>query len=282
MIDLHCHSSASDGMYEPEELVKKAHDEGIKVLALTDHDTVDGLDQAKKTADKLNMIFVPGIELNIDWPKGEFHLLGLNFQKESKSLSEIITFLKNDRMERNLYILEKMNEHGIRCSLDDIKKISGDAVIGRPHFAQYLLEIKKVRTRQQAFDKYLSFGKPFYVKRTGVNLDEAIVAICESGGIPVIAHPLSLYLSWGKIEDVLQNLFERGVQGLEAWHPGARFVDCQRLEKMARKIGFFITAGSDFHGEKIRSDRKLGFTAGGKKIDDKFWTDELKKAIEKQ
>ena len=115
-----------------------------------------------------------------------------------------------------------------------------------------------------------------YVERTGANLDESIVAIKESGGVPVIAHPMSLYLSWGKLPDQLINFYERGVLGMEAFHPGARVTECLRLEERAKKIGFFITAGSDFHGEKIRADRKLGHTCGNKKIEERFWLEELK------
>ena len=108
-----------------------------------------------------------------------------------------------------------------------------------------------------------------------MNLDVAIQAIKDSEGIPVLAHPLSLYVSWGKIEGVLTDLKERGICGLEAWHSGVRLSEAKRLEELARKLGFFVTAGSDFHGEKVRADRKIGHTAGGLKIDSRFWQDEL-------
>ena len=111
--------------------------------------------------------------------------------------------------------------------------------------------------------------------KIGMNLDVAIQAIKDSEGIPVLAHPLSLYVSWGKIEGVLTDLKERGICGLEAWHSGVRLSEAKRLEELARKLGFFVTAGSDFHGEKVRADRKIGHTAGGLKIDSRFWQDEL-------
>ena len=110
-------------------------------------------------------------------------------------------------------------------------------------------------------------------------LDEAVYAIKSSGGVPVIAHPLSLYISWGKIGPALQDVYNRGVQGLEAWHSGVRVTDALRLEELARKTGFFVTAGSDFHGEAVRADRRLGHTAGGRKIDDRFWEQELQPAL---
>jgi hypothetical protein len=146
-----------------------------------------------------------------------------------------------------------------------------DTVLGRPHFAAELVKKKVVKTRQQAFDRFLAKGRPWYVPRVGSGLDEAIVAIKDSGGVPVVAHPMSLYLSWGKLPDALQDFYERGVMGIEAFHPGARVTECLRLEELGRKIGYFITAGSDFHGEKIRADRKLGHTCGGRKIEDEIW-----------
>lgn len=279
MIDLHTHSNISDGIYSPSQLIKKAKENNIEVLALTDHDTIEGLEEAKKTADTCNITFVPGIEISIEWPTGEFHLLGLGLKTISRELNEVVDFLKTDRENRNFQIIQKMNDSNIPCTMDDIKKIAQNGSIGRPHFAQYLVDIKKVKNRQLAFDKYLAKGRPFYVKHNGANLDVAINAIKSSGGTPVIAHPLSLYLSWGKIQNTLEDLFSRGIEGLEAWHSGIRVVEAQRLEVIAKKIGFFVTAGSDFHGETIRRDRKLGHTAGGFAIDNRFWTEELSKFI---
>lgn len=281
MIDLHTHTTASDGMYSPAELVNKAFNSGLSVLAISDHDTIDGLKEGAEEAEKLGITFIPGIEINIDWPTGEFHLLGLGLKEPSKELSSLIKVLQEDRVQRNNNIIEKMRSDGINITLEDIKKIAQGGSIGRPHFAEYLVQQKKVKNRQAAFDNYLGKGRPYYIKHSGVNIDEAINAINLSGGIPIIAHPLSLYVSWGKIRPVLEDLFKRGIEGLEAWHPGARVVECQRLEEMAKEIGFFITAASDFHGEKVRADRKLGHTAGNKKIDDRFWFDELLPALKK-
>ena len=168
-----------------------------------------------------------------------------------------------------------MNESGVQITLEDLENMYPNQTLGRPHFAGYLVSHHVVKTRQQAFDQFLAKGRPWYFDRTGADLDDAVAAIKESDGVPVIAHPLSLYVSWGRIEPVLTDIHARGVEGLEAWHPGARVVECRRLEELGRKIGFFITAGSDFHGEKIRADRKVGRTSGGIKIEDRFWTDEL-------
>jgi 3',5'-nucleoside bisphosphate phosphatase len=275
MIDLHTHTSASDGQYSPAELVQKAAENGVSVLAVTDHDTVAGLAEAAQSAENAGITFVPGIELNIEWPTGEFHLLGLGLAHISPSLQEIIACLQKNREERNLAMIAKMKDDGIDASYEELQELFPGRPIGRPHFAAYLVEKKLVRNRQQAFDKYLANGRKWYIDRVGANLDESVQAVTDSGGVPVIAHPLSLYLSWGRMDDVIEDIHSRGVEGLEAYHPGAREVDCDRLEKLARAHHFFITAGSDFHGEEIRADRKIGHTCGGRKIDDKFYYDEL-------
>ena len=271
MIDLHVHTTASDGQYTPSQIIEFAHDKNIGVIAITDHDTVAGIDEGRKAAKKLGVTFVPGTELNISFPTGEFHLLGLGFKQISPSLTILLDNLVKNRELRNVQIIEKMREGGVDITLEEMQADFPDTVLGRPHFAAELVKKKVVKTRQQAFDRYLAKGRPWYVQRVGSNLDEAIVTIKESGGVPVIAHPMSLYLSWGKLPDALQDFYERGVMGLEAFHPGARVTECLRLEELGRKIGYFITAGSDFHGEKIRADRKLGHTCGGRKIEDDVW-----------
>ena len=278
MIDLHVHTTASDGQYAPSLLIETAYEKKLKAIAITDHDTIDGLKEGQKAAKKFGIDFVPGVELNINNTNGEFHLLGLGLKKTSDSLKEILSNLILNRDKRNEEIIYKMNQDGVDLTLDEIHADFPDTVIGRPHFAAELVKKGVVKTRQQAFDIYLARGRKWFCDKVGSNLDEAIVAIKESGGVPVIAHPMSLYLSWGKLPDVLKNYFDRGVMGLEAFHPGARVTECLRLEELGRKIGFFITAGSDFHGEKIRADRKLGHTCGDKKIDDAYY-EELKKIL---
>ena len=271
MIDLHVHTTASDGQYSPSQIIEAAQNKNISVIAITDHDTVAGIEEGAQAAKKAGITFVPGTELNINFPTGEFHLLGLGFKRISPSLTSLLDTLVKNRGLRNVQIIEKMRAEGVDISLEEMQTDFPDTVLGRPHFAAELVKKKVVKTRQQAFDRYLAKGRPWYVQRVGSNLDEAIVAIKESGGVPVVAHPMSLYLSWGKLPDVLKDFYDRGVMGLEAFHPGARVTECLRLEELGQKIGFFITAGSDFHGEKIRADRKLGYTCGGKKIDDEIW-----------
>lgn len=279
MIDLHVHTTASDGQYTPAQIIEKASEKNIKVIAITDHDSFAGVNEAMTAGEKLGVKVIPGIELNISFPTREFHLLGLGINNPSDSLKCIVENVIKYRNERNQAIISKMNEDGVQITLDELLTDFPNTVIGRPHFAAELVKHGVVKTRQQAFDQYLARGRKWYTPRICTNLDEAIVAIRESGGVPVVAHPMSLYLSWGKLPDMLKDCYDKGVAGIEAFHPGARVTECLRLEELGRKIGFIITAGSDFHGEKIRADRKLGHTCGGKKIDDKYYFEELLKVL---
>lgn len=275
MIDLHVHTTASDGQYTPTEIINKAIEKNIKAIAITDHDTVAGIEEAKIAAKDKEITLVPGIELNINGSPGEFHLLGLGLKETSSSLQTVLENVIKNRNIRNENIIQKMKDDSISINIEEFYSEFPNTIIGRPHFAAMLVKKGIVKTRQQAFDQYLARGKKWYCDRVGTNLDEAIVAITDSGGIPVLAHPMSLYLSWGKMPEMFQQYFEQGIQGMEAYHPGARVTECLRLEELGRKLGFFITAGSDFHGEKIRTDRRLGHTCGGKKIDDKYFFEEL-------
>ncbi len=270
MIDFHVHTTASDGQYSPTEIIKLAKEKNLTAMAITDHDTVSGLAEGEKAAREEGLRFIRGTELNIQWPTGEFHLLGLGLKEISPSLEEIIANLQKNRSDRNLQMFELLKEKFPELSWEEMETMFPGTVLGRPHFARYLVAKGIVKQNQVAFDRFLAKGRECYVPRCGANLDEAIVAINESGGYPVLAHPMSLFISWGKLPDVIQDIYDRGVVGLEAFHPGARNSECFRLDELGRKIGFFITGASDFHGEKIRRDRKLGHTCGGRKIDERL------------
>ena len=282
MIDLHSHSTASDGARSPADSARYAIEKKLRVWALTDHDTVDGLYEAAATcnAECPEMVFVPGIELNITWPSGEFHLLGLGLKKCSDELRDTINYLTEDRRERNQRMADMIEKTlGAKFNLDDMEIKFGTKQLGRPHFARMMAERGLVKRPQEAFDRYLGSGRPCYVGHAGEDLDTAVAAIKSAGGIPVIAHPKSLYISLNKIEPIIEDIHRRGVMGLEAYHPCVRINEGARLEEIARKFGMFVTAGSDFHGKGVRADRHLGFTAGDLKIKDRFWDEELLPAL---
>ena len=275
MIDLHTHSAASDGSLSPSALIAEAVKRKISALALTDHDTTGGLQQAAKAAAEHGVCFIPGVELEIVWNKdGEFHLLGLGIDGQTSEFRSALEELARRRRERNLEMINMMNKAGIPVSYEEISALAavkgeqGNS-IGRPHFAAFLVKRKIVKNREQAFVRYLGRGKPFYIPKVGLEFEHAAKLINESGGIAVLAHPMSLYTAWGKFPELIKGLKEKGLAGLEAWHPSAKVSACRRLEELGRKLDLFITAGSDFHGEP-RPERKLGITAGGKKIDRSF------------
>ncbi len=275
MIDLHTHSTASDGTFTPSQLVHYAASKNIKVLALTDHDTTSGLLEAQEAAKAEGIIFIPGIEVSIDWPTGEFHLLGLGLKELSSSLKSLTDFLKEERKNRNIKMAQRLKEEGVDITFEEVASHFNTENIGRPHFAACMVQKGIIKERQQAFDLYFAKGRPCYVDKAGADLQSAINAIKESGGVPVQAHPLSMYISWGKIEDTLKDIVSKGIMGFEAWHPGIRVAEAERLEDIAHKLSVCATAGSDFHGEKVRADRHIGYTAGKKKIEDRFWEEEL-------
>ncbi|MDR1178706.1 MAG: PHP domain-containing protein [Spirochaetaceae bacterium] len=298
MIDLHTHSNASDGTLSPTDLVEAARDQGLSALALTDHDTIGGLEEAGERARKCGLKFIPGVEFEINWvqkggskhpvecpgenpaeippeypARGVFHLLGLGLSRPGRAFAEAVEELVRLREKRNRQILSIMEEMNIHGDYEDIKKYSGGSVVGRPHFASFLIEKKLAGNVQQAFAKYLAKGRPLFVPRDALDLDRALALIHDAGGKAVLAHPLSLYVSWGRLPGLLRSWKDRGLDGIEAWHPTARERAAMRLEELGRSLGLFITAGSDFHGAS-RLERRLGYTAGNRKIDDRF-LDEL-------
>jgi predicted metal-dependent phosphoesterase TrpH len=299
MIDLHTHSNASDGDLSPALLIQEAVKRGIRAIALTDHDTIKGLESARTAAAEAGIRFIPGIEINIDWgtsskasrqaggggkirdsaglrnkseacglgPGGEFHLLGLGISRPSPAFLQAIDELSRRREARNREILDRMHELSIDASWEEVQALSGGHSVGRPHFASLLVKRKIVKNIAQAFARYLGAGKPLYVPKVGIAFDEAAALIRESGGIPVLAHPMSLYVAWGRLPELIGALQDRGLMGLEAWHPTARASSCRRLEALARSRGLCVTEGSDFHGS-VRPERRLGCSHADRKIED--------------
>jgi len=264
---LHTHSTASDGDLSPPELVRAAKKRGLGVLALTDHDTLGGLEAAANEAKAQGIDFVPGIEISISWtgegsvcglgPGGEMHLLGLGIHSPSPAFLAAVDGLSKRREARNREILDRMHELSIDATWEEILALSGGHSIGRPHFAALLIRRKIVRNQEQAFARYLGIGKPLYVPKIGLPFAEAAALIRESGGIPVLAHPMSLFVAWGRLPDLTKALKDRGLMGLEAWHPTTKPKSCRRLEELGKTLDLYITEGSDFHGNAW-PNRKLG------------------------
>ncbi|GHT58882.1 phosphatase [Spirochaetia bacterium] len=268
MIDLHTHSNASDGSLSPRALIQEAAKRDLSAIALTDHDTINGLEDAKNEAAIRGIRFIPGIEIEItNKGPGEFHLLGLGITRPSPAFRDAVGELSRLREARNREILDKMHEFSVEAAYEEVQALSGGHSVGRPHFASLLVNRGIVKNREQAFSRYLGVGKPFYVPKAGLDFEQAAALIRESGGIPVLAHPMSLYVAWGRLPDMIRELKDKGLMGIEAWHPTAKPRACRRLEELGNSLGLYITAGSDFHGE-TRPDRRLGISSGGRKIED--------------
>ena len=275
--DLHTHSSASDGELAPSALIARARATGLATLALTDHDTVAGLEEARAAAEEVGIEFIPGIEIEIDFQPGEFHLLGYGIDAHSAALLAAIEKLALARHERNAAILERIAQAGLPLDTARISALSSEVYLGRPHLADLLVGAGCARNRQDAFDRYLGKGRPFYIKKSCLPLEEALSVIASAGGVPVIAHPYSLFVSKANLGMLFSRWREMGIHGVEAYHPTAKYGQCAILERMARERGMFITAGSDFHG-KARPECGLGRSSGGMPIDARF-RDELMSAL---
>jgi len=274
MIDLHSHSTCSDGTLSPTDLVELAAEIGLTALALTDHDTVSGVSEARAACERRGIRFIPGVELEVDFRGGEFHLLGLGLSAEPESIETTLKDLKRRRRRRNLGIVEKMRDDGVEVDFQTVAAYAGGEVVGRPHFARFLVDRGIATTVQDAFDRYLGRDQKYYLPIDRLTVNECAEIVRDAGGHPIIAHPLTIGFSLELFEERLDGWIADGVEGIEAFHSNASLPECRALEAIALRKGLFVTAGSDFHGSH-RKDRSLGYTAEGIEIEDRFldWLD---------
>ena len=240
------------------------------MVALTDHDTVAGVLEAARVAGRYDVELIAGLELEIDYQApGAFHLLGLGLNCVSGQLAALLNRIAAMRHERNDRILRRMHDAGIEVERREVAAFAGGDVLARPHFARFLVQRRLVRTVQEAFDRYLGDGKPFWQPKGAVSLEEAAAAIHSAGGKALIAHPMTLYISINAMAERLRDWQAAGIDGIEAYHPGARLTDCRKLEAIADSAGLMVSAGSDYHGPE-RADRGLGHSADGIAIDSRY------------
>ena len=230
MIDLHTHSSASDGALTPAALLARAAAEGLTALALTDHDSFDGLDEAQAAADSAGIRLIRGIEIEIAFEPGEFHLLGLDFSAIQDAFRDAALALARSREDRNRAVLELFRADGIQLDYDELRTRAGLGMIGRPHIAEMLVSKHVVKSKQEAFDKYLAKGRSHYLRKACMELRDAIDLVHGSGGLAFIAHPMSLFVSWTK----MRTLFWR-LEG--AWHRWHRSLASNRPARRVRTAG---------------------------------------------
>ena len=234
-IDLHTHSTASDGIYSPTELLRRAKDIGLRVLALTDHDTTGGLEEASRAAQELDIDLIPGIEINTDVAGGEVHVLGYYAEYSRPEFQAILKVLRDARELRGQRMVELLNEHGINVAWGRVREIAQGSV-GRPHVAKALLEAGYVQTIGEAFDKYIGAGKFAYVPRYKLTPEDAVYLIASANGLPVIAHPLDLP-GLTELRNWLPDLVAAGMVGLETYYGPYTQDDERQLRALADEYG---------------------------------------------
>jgi predicted metal-dependent phosphoesterase TrpH len=249
-IDLHTHSNASDGSCPPRKVVRLAKQRGLKALALTDHDTIDGLAEAVAAGEEFGLEIIPGVEISAKHPIGSMHILGYFLDYESDLLAQRLAVLKQARQDRNPQIIDKLNQLGIPLTMEQVERISGGGQMGRPHIARALYEGGLVRSIQEAFDIYLGNHGLAYVSKFRFPPEEAMAMIREAQGIPVLAHPFTLGLHTSEtLRPLLKELKALGLAGVECYYPEHSFGQEALYLYLARELGLLITGGSDFHGD---------------------------------
>jgi len=245
--DLHCHSTASDGALSPSELLQRASQQGVTHLALTDHDTTQGLTEASLFAETLGINLINGIELSTSWQNKCFHIVGLGIDPTHPALTSAIHDLQLTRIERAEQIAAKLEKKRIPGALAAVKVAAGNGMITRTHFADFLLSQRHVSNQQEAFDRYLGQGKPAYVATTWADTQQAINWIIEAGGVAVLAHPLRYQLTASWLKRVLTAFKDAGGQAIEVITGRTNPDEIRRTSLYASQFQLAGSVGSDFH-----------------------------------
>jgi predicted metal-dependent phosphoesterase TrpH len=250
-VDLHMHSTASDGSRSPADVVRAASAAGLSAIALTDHDSVSGLREAALVGEEMGVRIVNGVELSAVEGDSETHLLGLHLQ-DVDALHRRLDDLRSMRVRRAEQIVTKLNATGVTIQMSDVLEYSGDGAIGRPHVARALIAHGWAADARDAFDRYLGTGKPGYVAKEPLRMSSAIAMIHDVGGLAVLAHPGA-----GGTRERVTSLAAMGLDGLEVKHPGHSPSDTTRLRTLCEQLGLVASGGSDWHGAEEGS-RMIG------------------------
>ncbi len=254
-VDLHLHSTASDGKLSPAEVVRKAAEAGLTVIALSDHDTVNGIVpalEAAKTFPSLRVI--PCVEISTDTPKGEIHVLGYFIDYTNHDLQTTLGRMRHSREGRAEGMIAKLRNLGLPIEWERVKEIAGSGSIGRPHIAQAMLEKGYITSIKEAFTKYISRDGPAYVEREKMTPVEAVELILWANGLPVLAHPLTI----NALETMVIELMAAGLVGIEAYYDGYTTEETNRLVSLADRYGLIVTGGSDYHGLDASNETTIG------------------------
>ncbi|MDA8196351.1 MAG: PHP domain-containing protein [Actinomycetota bacterium] len=267
MIDLHTHSRISDGSETPSRVVELAAEVGARAIALTDHDTLAGLDEAIEAGNRLGVEVIPGVEVSCQYKTGTMHMLIYFTSSESVALVRALNELQDSRANRNLAILELMQADGLDITMEELVAEGGKTGIGKPHFAALLLRKGVVKSIQEAFDRFLEKGQRYYVDKKTFTPEEMIDLALSSKAIPVLAHPLTVDKDPGQLRKIIKGWAKIGLAGIEAQY--GRYAPETRsfLDETAKIYDLIPTGGSDFHGS-YKPDLQVGIGRGDLMVDD--------------
>lgn len=276
-IDLHIHSTASDGSLSPVEIIETAEKAGLRAISITDHDTVEGSAEALRHQHSSGVEVLPGIEVSVGFDPGTMHILGYLIRLDDLSLRQALKDVQKGRAGRNLQIVKKLQDLGADISHDEVLKVSGGGQTGRPHIAQVLVKKKVVQSIDEAFSKFLKKGRPAYAERYRLLPVEAIQTILQAGGVPVLAHPFTLNSKTeGGLDRIVAELKQDGLKGVEVYYPSHGPDLTAQYERIAHRHGLLVTGGTDFHGV-ITPWIHIGIGSGDMRIPYRL-VEELKKA----
>jgi predicted metal-dependent phosphoesterase TrpH len=254
-VDLHIHSTASDGRLSPAEVIGEAAERGLVYIALADHDSVNGIAAARAAAQRFpGLSVIPGIEISTDIPEGEVHILGYFIDYTDPELLAKLEDFRNSRLRRARAMVAKLKALGVPVEWQRVLELAGTSTIGRPHIAQALMEKGHVSSFKEAFDEYLGHGKPAYVERDKMLPAEAVALIVKARGLAVLAHPLTS----ADPEGLILEMKPAGLVGLEVYYNGYSAADVKRLVGLARRHNLIATGGSDFHGIEPENETAIG------------------------
>lgn len=251
--DLHIHTTASDGLLTPEEVVRWASLKRLKAAAITDHDTVNGIDAAIDAASRYGVEIIPGIEFSTIFEEEEIHILGYYIDYKEQWFLDMLKKIQNSRYERASKIIGKLNEMGVDITLDEVKEIAEDGILGRPHIARAMINKGYINNIKEAFRGYIGKGCPAYVERYKLSSREAIDVIKRLGGISILAHP-GLIRNKAYIRDIVK----LGIDGIEVYHSKHDEATTRDALSIAKSRNLLITGGSDCHGMKVNNEPILG------------------------
>lgn len=264
-IDLHAHSNASDGTLSPTQVVELAAREGLRAIALTDHDTVAGIREAEEAAERTGVELVPGIEFSCVWKGTEIHILGLFVDMDDPSFVRQVQELLKVRDERNEEMIRRFQADGMDITLEGLKAGEPDTVVTRAHFARLLVEKGYAATLDTAFKKYLQYGGRYCIRKEKIDPEKAMDILVQNGAFPSLAHIMQYKLGWEEDKKLLAYLKELGLKGLEVYHSSHNASQSIRLQDLAVRYGLLPTGGSDFHGAN-KPDIQIGVGRGGLKL----------------